>query len=128
VRPLSKGKHIQPPAAAGGVSTQHEKLRFSFEKFVMNCAHPCEHSELISLIDRLRQLSGITWADVLQSHKHGFGTEKIAQYALKVTLPVTPDVDVLAFRFEGKKPMLGFRDGAMFYVLWLDRDFTAYKH
>jgi hypothetical protein len=70
----------------------------------------------------------MTWAQITQAHRHGVGTEKIAHSSLKVTLPVTPDVNLLTFRFHGQKPMLGFREHAPFYVLRLDRDFMAYAH
>jgi hypothetical protein len=41
---------------------------------------------------------------------------------------VTEEVNLIAFRFDGKKPMVGYRDGVTFYVLFLDRSFTLYDH
>ena len=38
---------------------------------------------------------------------------------------ITPDVKILAFRFCA---MVGFRDGVIFHVVWLDRGFTLYDH
>lgn len=40
-----------------------------------------------------------------------------------------PDADYIVFRFQGKKPMVGFRDAyGVFHILWLDRNFTLYDH
>ncbi|MEG4867017.1 MULTISPECIES: hypothetical protein [Microcoleaceae] len=36
------------------------------------------------------------------------------------------DVNFIAFRFGGMAPMVGYRDGAVLYIIWLDRDFTLY--
>jgi len=40
---------------------------------------------------------------------------------------VTEDVQrFIAFRFSGRAPMVGYRVQAIFYLLWLDRNFTLY--
>ena len=42
---------------------------------------------------------------------------------------LTEDVQrLIAFRFAGNAPMVGYRVQAIFYILWLDRDFTLYDH
>ena len=41
---------------------------------------------------------------------------------------VTPDVNLLAFRFSDKAPMIGFRRGATFFIVWLDHQFKLYDH
>ena len=41
---------------------------------------------------------------------------------------VTDDVTFLVLRFNGKKAMIGYRDGRTFHILLLDHNFTAYKH
>ena len=41
---------------------------------------------------------------------------------------VSPEVIFLAFRFSGRKAMVGYRQEHIFYVMWLDRDFTLYDH
>jgi hypothetical protein len=42
---------------------------------------------------------------------------------------LTEDVQrLIAFRFAGNRPMVGYRVQAIFYLLWLDRDFTLYDH
>ncbi len=41
---------------------------------------------------------------------------------------ITEDVTFLILRFNGKKAMIGYRDGRTFHILLLDHDFSAYKH
>lgn len=64
------------------------------------------------------------------SDKHGCGHEKIDRDAINATIPafVTEDTNLLAFRFFGKAPFVGFRKDEVFYILWIDRSFDLYKH
>ncbi len=41
---------------------------------------------------------------------------------------VTEEVNLIAFRFCGKAPVVGFRARRIFHVLWLDRAFKLYDH
>lgn len=92
----------------------------------------CNPEQRAQLIEKLRMLSRITWAETRNAHRHGLGSEKIPRNALKVPLPtdllVTDDVDFIAFRFAGKSPMIGYRSGPLFRILWLDHNFSAYNH
>jgi len=82
------------------------------------------------LIRRLRILSQLEWSEIEQSPRHGVGKENIDQIAIRQPLPsvVTKDITLWAFRFSGKKPMVGFRSGAVFHILWMDHDFSVYQH
>jgi len=93
----------------------------------------CTEKEQLSLLDRLQLLSEKTWKDIQFADKHSFGTEKIKQTSIKAGIPthLAKDVDFYAFRFDGKKPMVGFRNAKaffVFHVVYLDRDFTLYDH
>lgn len=90
----------------------------------------CEKSEKADLATRLQKLGSMSWGQIQSADRHGFGTEKIARTCLKVGIPnsVPDDVEILAFRFSGLKPMLGYRSGKVFFVLWLDREFSVYPH
>lgn len=90
----------------------------------------CTKDEKSALIDTLYQLSQLTWSQIQASPRHGLGYEKIEQSAIKSSIPshITADVNLIAFRFCGMAPMVGYRDGAIFYIIWLDRDFTLYSH
>jgi hypothetical protein len=35
-------------------------------------------------------------------------------------------VDLIAFRFSGLKAMIGYRDEAIFPIVWLDQSFEVY--
>ncbi len=90
----------------------------------------CDKIEKAALVDQLHSLSKMSWGQIKQSGRHGLGFEKIDRSAILEAVPavVTPDVNLLAFRFCGKKPMIGFRSGRVFNIIWLDRDFKVYKH
>ncbi len=82
------------------------------------------------MTDILYQLSQLTWSQIKASPRHGLGYEKIDRNAIKSSIPIhiKDDVNFIAFRFCGMAPMVGYRDGAVFYIIWLDRDFTLYPH
>ncbi len=62
--------------------------------------------------------------------RHGLGYERIEKNAIKCGIPsvVPDDTDLIAFRFAGNAPMVGYRKERTFFILWLDRDFTLYDH
>lgn len=73
----------------------------------------------------------LTWNEIQRTDRHGLGYEKISITSVKAPIPrfLTEDQhNLLAFRFNGKKPMIGYRIRNIFYVLWFDRDFTLYDH
>lgn len=90
----------------------------------------CTKDEKAALVDTLYQLSQLTWSQIKASPRHGLGYEKIDRNAIKSSIPthIKDDVNFIAFRFCGMAPMVGYRDAAVFYVIWLDRDFTLYPH
>ncbi|WP_332420243.1 hypothetical protein [Vibrio metschnikovii] len=72
-----------------------------------------------------------TWREIKQMPRHGLGFEKIDRKSISAPIPnfITPDVDhFLSFRFHGKRPMVGYRQNDVFYVLWFDNNFTLYDH
>lgn len=116
------------------ISENHNTLHpsFCFKYLQKGNFHldACENEDQLSLIKRLVKLGEMTWAQIMGADRHGLGTEKITKSAIKPSVPVfiTEDVNLLAFRFHGKKPMVGYRNGKTFYILWIDRDFTLYDH
>lgn len=90
----------------------------------------CELREKGDFADALDKRSQLAWNDLQNAPKHGLGAEKIPQNRIQASIPphVTPDVTFLAFRFSGRKAMVGYRQERLFYVLWLDRNFTLYDH
>lgn len=110
--------------------------RFNYPVFCFKHIHPkysfdnCTKDELVSCIHQLHKLSQLTWMQIRGSHRHGMGSEKIEQNSIKTALPdfITPDITLLALRFDGKKPMVGYKSHFVFHVIFLDRDFTLYDH
>lgn len=92
----------------------------------------CTDSEKKCLMEQLVLLSSMTWNEIQLASKHGTGSEKIELSSLKDTqIPISFTDDVghlLALRFDGKKPIVGFRNGFIFHVFFIDRDFTLYNH
>jgi len=90
----------------------------------------CDKDEKIKFIDRLCHLSSMTWEQIKFAPRHGAGTEKIAQDSIKAPKPVhvTKDVIFYALRFDGMKPMVGYKSDFIFHLVYIDRDFTLYRH
>ncbi len=72
----------------------------------------------------------MTWDQIRMAHRHGLSTEKINRSAIKASLPpsITPDLSFYALRFDGMKPMVGYKSDFIFHVVYLDRAFTLYDH
>ena len=73
----------------------------------------------------------LTWNEIKRAGRHGLGTEKISKDAIKEATPkfITEEIDTyLVFRYNGLKPMVGYRQRDVFYILWFDSDFTLYDH
>lgn len=129
-RPPSEGARIKAHAAQ---SENFDKMRpvFCFEHMVSGyCVNSCTKDEKAHLADALFKRSQMTWAELRQAHKMGLGYEKISRNSLKKSVPtaIKEDVQIIAFRFAAKAPMVGFRDKEVFRVIWLDRAFDLYNH
>ncbi|MNB99097.1 hypothetical protein D3C75_463630 [compost metagenome] len=104
---------------------------FSFEYLQRGyCVTDCSNEERGNVLGKLHTLSGLTWQQLRQAPRHGLGYEIIKRPAINVAIPpvATEDVNLIAFRALGKAPMVGFRSGRIFHVLWVDRAFTLYDH
>ncbi|MEN8215514.1 MAG: hypothetical protein ABFS56_03910 [Pseudomonadota bacterium] len=114
------------------VSTQQEHPIFCLkyldkENYSLSA---CTKEQKAAFAETLFRLSQLTWTTITNSPRHGLGYEKIARTSIRAPIPVhlTDDVTFIAFRFYGKAPMVGYRDGSIFHILWIDRDFTLYSH
>lgn len=128
---IDGGAKIAPPSPEFSPSPERRPPVFSLQ-YVQpsHCLSNCTKDEKSALIDKIHRLSGLTWAEIKQKDRHKLGFEKIARSSIKTSIPshLTPDVDLIAFRFDGMKPMVGYRREATFFILWLDRDFSLYNH
>ena len=116
---------------SSSTSTQLLRPKFSLEHLVRDfCISNCTKDEKAALADKQHQLSQQTWQQIMQSSRHKQGCETIDRKAIVAPIPacITEDVTILAFRFAGLAPMVGFRRNEVFFVVWLDRGFCLYDH
>ena len=122
--------------AVGSASSENPDTMppvFSFEKmsdgsgYSVNC---CDQENQAAAMRSLFKLSRMKWQDIRNAPRHGLGTEKIDRTSLEIAIPkgISEDVTFIAIRYHGKRPMVGYRDGRTFHVIWLDHNFSAYKH
>lgn len=102
-------------------------LHYLNKDFCLSC---CTNEQKAAFADSIHRLSQLTWNEIICSHRHGLGYEKISRDSIRSGIPnhITEEVNFIAFRFCGKAPMVGYRDENVFHVIWLDRAFTLYKH
>jgi hypothetical protein len=96
----------------------------------MSCFDRCDKDEKAAFIGKLCRLSQITWDEIQSSNRYKMGFEWLPQDQIKVPIPrnITEEVQIMVFRYNGMKPMLGYRVGHIYYPFWLDSDFSAYDH
>lgn len=124
-----KGKFLR--THEGRVSTNQDRPLFGLEYIDATYSlKACTQLEKAAFSDTLAKLGQLTWQEIMNANRHGVGCEIIPQEQIHGSIPqhVTPDVRMLAFRFCGKAPMVGYREDRVFYVIWLDRNFTLYNH
>jgi hypothetical protein len=107
---------------------------FSFEKMQEKSGHSvncCQDEDREKLIQRMFMLSKLPWKNVKNAPNKGLGCEQIPKGRIKKPIPssVTPDVDSFSsLHYQGKKRFIGYRVGRIFFILWIDHDFTVYDH
>lgn len=95
------------------------------------CLSALDKDDKSAFADSIYKRRIITWKEINNQSRYALGFEKISRDGIKSAIPkfITDDVDhFLAFRFNGKKAMVGFRQKDIFYVLWFDHDFSLYDH
>lgn len=90
----------------------------------------CEKDLKISLIQKLYELSQLTWNQITFTHRHGLGLETISYEQIKGRMPthITNDQRFIAIRFHQLKPAVGYRIERIFHIVWLDYNMTLYDH
>jgi hypothetical protein len=125
------GSKIAPPETRPSIPPEQQPPVFALQYLHQDyCVTQCETNDQASFSVQLKKLSSMTWKEIQSAPRHGLGYEKIDHDAIKASIPshITKDVTLIAFRFSGKKSMVGYRDGRTFYVIWLDRNFSLYNH
>lgn len=127
----TQGKHFGVAKFSKAESSNTQKPRFSLEHLrKAYCLSHCTKDEKVAFANRLLELSQLTWAQLNIADRHKMGYETISRDAIRDGIPsvLTDDERLIAFRFNGLAPMVGFRREATFYVVWFDRGFTLYAH
>ena len=90
----------------------------------------CEKVLKVGLIDKLYELSQMTWNEITNTQRHGLGLEKIPYRQIKGRMPthITKDQEFIAIRFHQLKPVVGYRMERIFHIVWLDYNRTLYDH
>ena len=129
LRKLSKECDVCPYSQRPNYNRAHPVFSFVYMQDTYHFSK-CSQSDQSAFTGKLIELSHLTWQDIELASRHGCGKEIIARSAIKVSVPncVKEDTNLIALRFSGKKPMVGFRERNVFHVLWIDRDFTLYNH
>ncbi|MFZ5959809.1 hypothetical protein ACOXVJ_20100 [Pseudomonas knackmussii] len=126
-----KSSSLLKERAAPAESPEQKPPLFSFE-FMQPayCVSECTADERGQVLSKMRTLSQMTWQQIKQAPRHGLGFEIIGRDSFKAAIPtfLTPEINLISFRAIGMAPMVGYRDGRIFHILWIDRDFTVYDH
>lgn len=90
----------------------------------------CNKDEKAQILDALSKRSKCSWGTIKAAHRHGIGTETIARASIRASIPavLTEDTAIIAMRCIGMAPMVGYRDGPVFHIVWIDREYKLYKH
>lgn len=117
-------------------TTNYDQLPpiFSFEKMREgsgNSVAGCQQDDQASLLKKIFALRNMAWRDIRSASRKGIGTEKIKKSSIKKPIPnsVTDDHDFfLAMSYQGHKRIIGYKFQQIFYILWIDHDFSVYDH
>ena len=129
----TKGKKIALSGSAETAKIDYNREKPTFCLRYLDpqyCITSCDRDDKAAFADKARRMSLMTWNELIQAPKHGMGFETIARTAIRRPIPthIAEDVTLIAFRFSGLKPMVGYRIDGMFHIVWFDCDFTLYPH
>jgi hypothetical protein len=114
------------------VAASQKYLVFSFERVQSGryCFSNLEKNDKANVSEMIFRRKDFTMIDLIQSPKHGLGTEKIPVTSINAPMPhfIDKGSKLLSLRFSGKKPVIGYVVANIFYILWFDGDYTLYKH
>jgi len=122
---------VHPTAGSGKASTDEFVPWFSLEHVQPGyCVTDCQQQEKAACLDKLRRLARMTWTQIKLSDRQGMSFEIIAASSMKVPLPaVIPRDGIRSTYFNGKNcRLVGFREGQVFHIVWIDRDLSTYRH
>lgn len=108
---IKKGKKISAPSIDERTINHDESHPcFSF-KYIQSQRHidNIDSNKKSDLLSRFCKLSELSWKEIKNSQRHGFGIETINRESLLFSIPSTIEGTIFAFRYSGKLAMVGFR-------------------
>jgi hypothetical protein len=122
-------KPVNAGAKAGDTNGQRPR-------FCLGSLHPdysvgaLSTEQRAALATALWERSSMTWQQIMLANKHGHGTEKISENAIRAGVPEPfAGSTFLAMRYQGNLPMVGVREGRVFQILWIERAYgDLYDH
>jgi hypothetical protein len=111
----------------------HTPVRLSFEYIQAGknfCLSNSEKSEVKDVMDCLRQLTSLSWYNVLNTggkhgNKDGLGHTPYKDHELRCTkrpAALSPDIQISAVRASKKYRVFGCYFEHVYYLLWFDRN------
>lgn len=82
-------------------------------------------------LEKWHKRSVLSWKELAQHPKHGLGSEFIPATAIIPRIPRQfKDVEKFrVYRHKGNLPFAGWKDGEVFYVLWIEKAYNElYVH
>ena len=82
-------------------------------------------------LEKWQLRSQMTWRELSQHSRHGLGSEKMPKRSIKAQIPGQfQDVDKFTvFRHEGNLPFVGWKNGSVFYLIWIECQYgELYDH
>ena len=82
-------------------------------------------------LEALWRRSKLTWRDLLVADHEKIGAEPLPQSRVTSTAiaNLTPDEKLLVFRFASRTGrIVGYREGRIYHVLWVDPSLSLYPH
>lgn len=125
---LNKSVVLKSYKYGGNKSTVLISLRYVQDDF--ECFSQWSRQEMKIFWEFNRSIHNYSWQDILaqggrNGSKVGFGYTKIShrQYPESIFISTfSPELDVFELRLNAKMRVHGFRDDALFYICWLDRN------
>jgi len=138
---MSRKKRISTPSTTQGSlikanePTNYDTLPpiFSLERVQSGdyCFSKLSQEDKSQFAEAIFRRKSLMWRDIKKIDRHGLGFEKISKNSIKTGIPASITEDethLLAFRYSGRKAMVGQRVNNIFYVLWFDHNFSLYNH
>ena len=127
----NRNQKIKEPSE--GINFDLRPPLFSLERLQAgdHCFSALSKDLKAAFADAIFKRKNTNWSLLKQSGRHALGFEKISKDSIKAPIPQNIKEDekhFLAFRFNGKCPMVGYRVNDIFYILWFDHNFTLYSH